>query len=487
MGNRTATERPLRIQIWSYNYDPEPQGIAPLTRMLAVGLAGRGCEVLVVAAHPHYPEPKWGARLRPYRESRDGIPVLRLPLWIGRDSGLQRVRQELSFAAAQAAVSPLLPSADALIAVTPNFPALACAMAFSKVRRIPWIMWLQDIVTDGAASTGLLDQGSHVMKAAQRFERASYASASRVVVISEAFRSNLVAKGVPQDKIVRLFNPSSRQPETPNRIRARERPSILAMGNIGHSQGLDRVVEAFESSSGLEQIGARLVIAGHGVAADEVRDKIRSSRVEMPGVLYGDELEPVLRGASIGLVSQRADVAEFNLPSKLMNYMSYGLPVIASVRPESETARIVRESGAGWVADAANPGEFARTAHAVLSDEQALRDAGSAGFRFAQEQFHPGALAQHFEQLIRSVTGAVLPAFREEPATPQPEPIPAGVSATPDHAEGSGKWGRPPHGDRAPGPAPASADHTEGSGKWGRPMDGNGPPDEDRASDASSV
>ena len=31
----------MQIQLWSYNYDPEPQGIAPLSRMLAVELSGR--------------------------------------------------------------------------------------------------------------------------------------------------------------------------------------------------------------------------------------------------------------------------------------------------------------------------------------------------------------------------------------------------------------------------------------------------------------
>jgi colanic acid biosynthesis glycosyl transferase WcaI len=305
----------MRIQLWSYNYDPEPQGIAPLSRMLATELSSRGHEVLVVCAHPHYPEPRWGMRFRPYRERRDGLPVLRLPLWIGRESGIERMRQELSYATMQALVSPVLPATDAIIAVTPCFPALAAAMAFSHVRSTPWIMWLQDIVTDGAATTGLIDDGP-MLKAAYSFERKAYESASRVVVISEAFRQNLLAKGVQTEKIVRIFNPSTRHTPQPIDLDATPaRPRILAMGNIGHSQGLDRIVDAFQESTELDALGADLVIAGHGVAAEEVRAHIRSESVHMPGVLYGDQLEPELRSASIGLVSQRADIEEFNLPS----------------------------------------------------------------------------------------------------------------------------------------------------------------------------
>ena len=87
----------LRVQLWSYNYDPEPTGIGPVSRVLAEGLNERGHSVDVVAAHPHYPEARWGVRRTPYRERRNGIPVLRLPLWIGRASRQERYRQELTY------------------------------------------------------------------------------------------------------------------------------------------------------------------------------------------------------------------------------------------------------------------------------------------------------------------------------------------------------------------------------------------------------
>ncbi len=186
----------MRVQLWSSNYDPEPQGIAPLSGILARELAALGHDVRVVAAHPHYPEPAWDSVRWPYRETRDQIDVLRLPLWIGRGSGFARVRQDLSFTAWHAAVSPFLGRPDVILAVSPSFPALGVAMASAKARRIPWVMWLQDIVTDGAATTGELRPDSRVLKAARRFECASYRSAAKVIAISEAFRANLVRKGI---------------------------------------------------------------------------------------------------------------------------------------------------------------------------------------------------------------------------------------------------------------------------------------------------
>ena len=392
----------MNIQLWTCYYGPEPTGNGPLTTTLARSLQGLGHDVLVVAAHPHYPEPRWGMPKWPYRERRDGVPIIRLPLWPGRDGAFQRLRHDASFVAVQSLVAPLLPRADVLIATTPCFPATAPAMVFAKAHRIPWILWVQDVVTDAAATTGQLKEGP-LLRAARRFETATYASADRIVVISEAFRANLLSKGVPDAKLVRIFNSSTLQPAEPNdtaRLATREGPQILAMGNIGLSQGLEGIVRAFQGDAALRALAATLVIAGTGVAADGVRACIEDERVTMPGVVYGAALDPVLRASAIGLVSQRADVTEFNLPSKLMNYMAYGIPVIASVRPESETARIVRESGAGWATDAARPEQFAEKAAEVLRRPDLLGAAGRAGFAFARDNFRPRQVAEQFTAVI---------------------------------------------------------------------------------------
>src|SRR4051794_27563397 len=97
-----------RIQLWSYNYAPEPTGIAPLSTAWASEMKRRGHDIDVVAAHPHYPEPRWGQSSLPYREIRDGVPVTRLPLWIGRQTTQERIRQELSFTMAQTLAIPAL-------------------------------------------------------------------------------------------------------------------------------------------------------------------------------------------------------------------------------------------------------------------------------------------------------------------------------------------------------------------------------------------
>jgi colanic acid biosynthesis glycosyl transferase WcaI len=393
----------LRIQLWSYNFDPEPTGIGIVSTVWARGLRDRGHHVEVVAAHPHYPEPRWGTRLRPYHEVRDGIPVLRLPLWIGRANAAERYRQELSFMVAQSAATPFLRRPDVMVSASPSFPALLPAVAHVRTRRIPWVLWLHDLLPDGATATGLLDDAGALVNVARRLERAAYQAADRIVVLSRAFTDNLIAKGVPPEKIELIYDPATRVPSalaTPGRHPSRLR--ILSMGNIGHSQGLTALIQAFEASPELAP-GATLVITGTGVAAEEARSEIRSDRVKMLGMLDDAELEHELRNADLAFVSQRYEGSEFNIPSKLMNFMAYGLPILAAVNPTGEVARIVEDSGAGWIVDSSDPESFPRELSRLSHVPEEIRHRAAAALGYAARHFEQAGFAARFERTLRSV------------------------------------------------------------------------------------
>ena len=389
---------PLKIQLWSYNYDPEPTGIGIVSTVWAHGLRDRGHHVDVVAAHPHYPEPRWGTRVMPYREVRDGIPVLRLPLWIGRASAAERYRQELTFLAAQSAATPFLSRPDVLVSASPSFPALLPAVVNARARKIPWVLWLHDLLPDGATATGLVDEGGTVINLARRLEREAYSAADRIVVLSRAFTNNLLGKGVPREKVELIYDPATRTPRTLAAPGAGGGPlRILSMGNIGHSQGLTSLVQAFERHP---EINARLIITGTGVAADEAHAEIRTDRVEMLGMVEDKRLEHELQQADVAFVSQRFDGSEFNIPSKLMNFMAYRLPVLAAVNPAGEVARIVEESRGGWIVDSSDPDAFPRNVARLLQARDELAARASDARAFAEARFTQEGFSARFEQTL---------------------------------------------------------------------------------------
>jgi colanic acid biosynthesis glycosyl transferase WcaI len=99
-------------------------------------------------------------------------------------------------------------------------------------------------------------------------------------------------------------------------------------------------------------------------------------------------------------VSQRYEGVDFNVPSKLMNFMGYGIPVVAAVRADSEVARIVRSSGGGWVVDSPDPDALSATLALALSEPEERARRGRAALRFAASHFDPEQLAADFESVL---------------------------------------------------------------------------------------
>jgi colanic acid biosynthesis glycosyl transferase WcaI len=120
----------------------------------------------------------------------------------------------------------------------------------------------------------------------------------------------------------------------------------------------------------------------------------------MLGVVNDDRLERELRDASIGLVTQHHAGAEFNIPSKLMNFMAYGLPILAAVNSGGEVAKIVNESGSGWIVDSSRPEDFPARVAELASDPDELARRGRAASAYAAERFSTHGFSALFEAAL---------------------------------------------------------------------------------------
>ena len=123
----------------------------------------------------------------------------------------------------------------------------------------------------------------------------------------------------------------------------------------------------------------------------------------MPGGVDDDRLEEELQAATIAFVSQQYEGAEFNIPSKIMNFMAYGLPVLAAVNPGGEVARIVERADAGWVVDSSDPDSFPRKLAEILRAPAQIAARGRAAYQYAQHHFTQAGFAERFDETLREV------------------------------------------------------------------------------------
>ena len=186
--------------------------------------------------------------------------------------------------------------------------------------------------------------GRRWARAAERALRITESVATRVsdavVTVHEPYRQELLARGVPDEKIVVVLNALDERlvPNGPTPVAEEGVFRVVYHGTVTPHYGVELLVDAFAAVAG-EIRGARLDVYGGGDAVPAVRDRVEQlgigDRVHVGGrVLPQDEVLGRVRGASVGVASQLPlERNQTALPTKLLEFVALGVPVIAADAP----------------------------------------------------------------------------------------------------------------------------------------------------------
>jgi glycosyltransferase involved in cell wall biosynthesis len=109
------------------------------------------------------------------------------------------------------------------------------------------------------------------------------------------------------------------------------------------------------------------------------------SNLEFLPLVPTNDFDGVLAAADVLLVNQRGSVTDMSLPGKVTNYFAAGIPVVAAVADESETAKEVRRSGAGMVVPADKPEALLACIEHLATDHEAYVRLATAGPAYIRE------------------------------------------------------------------------------------------------------
>ena len=250
----------------------------------------------------------------------------------------------------------------------------------AKKLHVPLVYSLQDIFPDSLVSTGLSREGSLLYRIGARIERKTYPRCSRIIVLSETARRNLLRKGVPEEKLVTVSNWIDADrvrpvPRAENRLFDeygvdRECFTVVYAGNFGNSQGTRVILEAAELLRGED---VRFVLFGAGAEYEDAVRAVQQQRLDNVAIhplLPAERVAEVYSMGDVALITGKKGVGQTALPSKLWSIMACGTPVIAAFDPDSELAGIVRTAQAGTVVEPEN-------AQALADAVRAARSAGT--------------------------------------------------------------------------------------------------------------
>ncbi|ACC82392.1 glycosyltransferase family 4 protein [Nostoc punctiforme] len=403
----------MHILIYSYNYHPEPIGIAPLMTELAEGLVNRGHEVRVITGMPNYPEREIydGYRGQWYvTEQKNGVTIQRSYIRIkSKPNLLDRLLLELSF------IFTSLPQAfrgerpDVMILTVPPLLGILPATIFGWLYNCPIVLNVQDILPEAAVRIGLL-KNKWMIRTLAALEKFAYRTAHTISVIADGFRENLVNKGVPVNKIVCIPNwvnvnfihPLPKQNNS--WISSHQLDGkfiVLYSGNIALTQGLETVIEAAVCLRHIKEIV--FVIVGESRALQRLQEYCLlhgADNVLLLPLQPREKLPEMLAAADVGLIVQKRNIISFNMPSKIPLLLASGRPIVGSVPATGTAARAIKLSGGGIIVEPESPDAMAAAVHDLYANPTFCTRLGNAGRQFAEENYSLEQALDRYEWLF---------------------------------------------------------------------------------------
>ena len=289
--------------------------------------------------------------------------------------------------------------------------------------KMPFIKWFcrkptvynaQDIFPDSLVGTGLTKKGSLIWKIGRIVEKITYKYADKIIVISEDFKKNIMAKGVPEDKIVVVYNWVDQNavvdvPREENSLfdkyaLDRSKYYVTYSGNIGLTQNMDMLLEvAQELESEVPDI--HFVLIGEGAYKKQAETIVKEKKIGnvtfLPFQPYED-ISLVFSLGNAGLVISKPGVGANSVPSKTWSIMSASRPVLANF-DENELKDILAGNECGIFTKAGDKEAFKQSVITLYENRELCKQYGENGRQFVMDNLTREVGTQKYVDVIKSV------------------------------------------------------------------------------------
>lgn len=227
-------------------------------------------------------------------------------------------------------------------------------------------------------------------------------TAHHVVAVSEK-----VAEGFPSGRSTVIRNYPEEIAENGPVVPYDQREfRIVYAGGLTRARGAEQMVDAMEYAA-LPPEWRLLLVGPH--SPDDLIDRLGErpgwKQVDFGGVLSPNEARQTIGTGRIGLsvlqpVGQHVDA----LPTKILEYMSLGLPVVSAPFPECR--RVIESAGCGLLVDPTDPKEIGAAIAELAGDPDAAREMGERGRDAVERRYNWGAEERRLVATYTRLLGA---------------------------------------------------------------------------------
>lgn len=358
----------MHILFLTDNFPPEVNAPASRTFEHCREWVRAGHKVTVVTCAPNFPKGKvfGGYRNSLYQsEVMDGMRVIRVWSYITANEGfVKRILDYQSFMVTATLASPFVRGVDVVIGTSPQFFTACAAYVVSRMKRVPYLFELRDLWPESIRAVGAM-KDSAVLDWVEKLELFLYRKAAAVVSVTNAFRDNLIRRGIDGSKVhvvtngvdISRFTPREKDAQLVEKLGLQGKFVAGYIGTHGMAHALETLLEAAAKLKARPDGDRyRLILLGDGARKAELMQQAQAMKLDNVIFVESVSKDEVVRYWSLLDVSvihlRKTELFTTVIPSKLFECMGMGIPVLHGVAGES--AGIVEKEGAGIVFEPEN-------------------------------------------------------------------------------------------------------------------------------------
>lgn len=405
----------MNVCFFNRSYWPDQAATGQLLTELAEDLVNRhGCTVSVVAGRAlHAPADGQRTRRMFDRETRNGVTILRAngtrfsPV---RFAG--RATNYVSYFTSAALAGFAIGRPDVVVSLTdPPIVGLA-ARAAARRSGARFVFLCEDVFPEVAS---LLEDfhSKAVNRTLDHINRSLLRSADATVALGERMRRRLVEeKGAPASRVQVIHNwadceaivPGSKDNSFSRAHGLADRFVVMHSGNVGLSQNLDLLIEAAARLQSKEKLV--VVIVGDGARRPALEREVERrglANVRFLPYTPKDRLHGSFASADAFVVSLKAGIEGYIVPSKVYGILAAGRPFVAAVDESCEVAAIARDHACGVLAQPNDPDSLAASIVSLYDNPREAQAMGERARRAAL-QFDRRVAVQAYYDLFARIT-----------------------------------------------------------------------------------
>ncbi|MEO0341023.1 MAG: glycosyltransferase family 4 protein, partial [Bacteroidota bacterium] len=271
----------------------------------------------------------------------------------------------------------------------------------------PWVMEVRDLWPESIKAVGAMQEGSRLLRWLEYLELRLYWHAQKIIVVTDAFKANLVERGIDRNKIavvkngvhLNQFTPMPKDELLVKQLSLEGKFVVGYIGTHGMAHKLDFILNA---AAKVINPGIHFLFLGDGAEKPKLiklKEQLGLQNVTMLPFVTKSEVKKYIGLTDVALVPlKKSDTFKTVIPSKIFENAAMQKPILLGV--EGESKEIIERYNAGLCFEPENENEFLDRLNQLVSNKSLYQEK-QKGCKLLARDFDRGTLAREMLGILK--------------------------------------------------------------------------------------